>query len=118
MGDMCLRVDPSSRPTAAAVFQHAWLNPTQAESLTHADAGKVRCMLSTMRRFSRKPYIAAVYACTVARQRDHKSVKQLAEVFQKLDLDGNGEITTSEFRSGLWDVFGRWSRELKGVENL
>jgi calcium-dependent protein kinase len=76
----------------------------------------MRRVLESLRQASGTAHQASVYAALVARQLDHQSLQELPQIFQQLDLDGDGELELSEIKTAFETMFGRNSRELHDIE--
>jgi len=80
------------------------------------DAINAKRVLKSLWQSSASAYPVSVYAALVARQMDHQSLCELPQVFQELDLDGNGELELSEVKTAFKTMFGSDSKELLDVE--
>mmetsp|Transcript_136372 Transcript_136372/g.340040 ORF Transcript_136372/g.340040 Transcript_136372/m.340040 type:complete len:598 (-) Transcript_136372:130-1923(-) len=110
----CLRRDPSTRPTASTTMEHRWLR--REVEMSHVDAVNAKRVLKSLWQSSVEGYPLSVYASLVARQMDHQSLHELPQVFQDLDLDGDGELDLSEIKSAFETTFGSNSKELRDIE--
>jgi len=113
---ICLKSDPTLRPSASATLKHKWFRRACAES--PIDALKARRVLDNLDQASKAAYPASVYAALVARQMDHQSLRELPAVFQEFDLDGNGELKLSEFKAVCETVYGRDSAKMLDIEKM
>mmetsp|Transcript_85998 Transcript_85998/g.223535 ORF Transcript_85998/g.223535 Transcript_85998/m.223535 type:complete len:557 (+) Transcript_85998:79-1749(+) len=110
----CLSLDPSTRPTAAALLEQTWLkHAVAARRIEGLNAKKV---LRNLRQSSLATFPVAAFAAFVARQLDHQSLRGLPRLFRQLDLNGDGELDLSEFKSAFQKIFGRNSKELIDIE--
>lgn len=110
----CLRQDPEARPTMAELLRSPWLS-TVSRSLRPEVATQV---MSNMRHFAQAGQFFSVCTAAVARNLDHKSLKDIHHVFCELDTNGDGVLELCEMRAGFEAIYGKSSAEAREIEDL
>mmetsp|Transcript_7053 Transcript_7053/g.20039 ORF Transcript_7053/g.20039 Transcript_7053/m.20039 type:complete len:603 (-) Transcript_7053:10-1818(-) len=109
-----LKCDPKARTPLAKVLAHPWLrNPTQS-----TDTVMSREVLSNLRQFSNTSQFFSLCVASVARQLDHRSLRDVHRVFCEMDTNGDGVLELSEVKAGFEKIFGKGSREFQEVDAM
>mmetsp|Transcript_1783 Transcript_1783/g.3044 ORF Transcript_1783/g.3044 Transcript_1783/m.3044 type:complete len:592 (-) Transcript_1783:71-1846(-) len=97
-----LKAKPAERLPMEKVVQHAWLvsPPTESDSTLSAS------VVSNLKEFSAQSTFSRLCITAVARQLDHKQLKDIHKVFREMDLDGNGVLTANEVKQGMSKMGG------------
>lgn len=109
-----LKNDPRRRLSLDAVLAHPWLKTARTES----DPGITSQVLSNMRQFSNKSQFFSICVASVARQLDHRSLRDVHRVFTEMDENGDGVLELHEVKSGFERIFGADSEQCKEVEEM
>merc|ERR1719162_2540258 len=75
-------------------------------------------VLSNMKQFSTTSQFFSLCVASVARQLDHKSLRDVHKVFSELDTNGDGVLELQEVKAGFEKMFGKNSEQLKDVEAM
>jgi len=110
----CLRQVPDARPTMAELLHSPWLR-TVSRSLRPEVAVQV---MANMRHFAQAGQFFSVFTAAVARNLDHKSLKDIHHVFCELDSNGDGVLELCEIKAGFESVYGKSSVEAREIEDL
>jgi len=110
-----LRSDPSARPEIDQVMKHPWLRGL-SESSPVTDVSKQ--ILANMRSFKNSSAFISLCSAAVAQQLSDSALKDLHQVFQDMDLNGDGVLELHEVRDGFEHIFGRNSSQLKDIDDL
>jgi calcium-dependent protein kinase len=92
-----LTVDPSKRPTAKALLDHAFLK----KEITEEEVNLSTNAINSLRSFRQKDKLQKVTLQMVAKYVDDKKVEDLQKMFETMDDDGNGTLSLSEMKEGL-----------------
>mmetsp|Transcript_130140 Transcript_130140/g.229154 ORF Transcript_130140/g.229154 Transcript_130140/m.229154 type:complete len:716 (+) Transcript_130140:2-2149(+) len=107
-----MKVDLKDRMPVAAAVQHPWLSKTH-----HAtDVEAVRQVLCNIRRFANESVCSAICITAVARHLNHKGLRDIHQVFRRIDTNGDGVLGLDEVKAGFKDIFGSESDEYRDVE--
>uniref|UniRef100_A0A7S4QY70 non-specific serine/threonine protein kinase n=1 Tax=Alexandrium monilatum TaxID=311494 RepID=A0A7S4QY70_9DINO len=109
-----LRADPSERLSINEVAQHPWLQ----DHTVRVDLGVSAQVLSNLRQFSRASQIFSLGAASVARQLDHRGLRDVHRVFSEMDANGDGVLELKEVREAFERVFGSDSEKLRDLEGV
>lgn len=109
-----LKADPKKRLPLDAVLNHEWLRIRDGQMDTQI-ASQV---LQNMRNFSNTSQFFSICVASVARQLDHRSLRDVHRVFCEMDTNGDGVLELSEVRNGFERIFGKDSEQLKDVEEV
>lgn len=109
-----LKCNPQDRMPLDKVLNHPWLrNPGR-----HMDSIISRQVLSNMKKFSNTSQFFSLCVASVARQLDHRSLRDVHRVFCEMDTNGDGVLELSEVKAGFEKIFGKGSQELQDVEAM
>lgn len=109
-----LKCNPKERMPLDKVLNHPWLrNPC-----SYMGAGISRQVLANMRQFSNTSQFFSLCVASVARQLDHRSLRDVHRVFCDMDTNGDGVLELSEVKAGFEKIFGKGSKELDEVEEM
>ena len=93
-----LRPDPETRPSALIALSHPWLAFSPPSTATSTVLKSLRTMLGLRAQATLKN---AVMTFIVNRIVDRKELTALRQAFQALDLNGDGQLSKEELRTGL-----------------
>ena len=92
---------PETRLTAEEALQHRWIKKNTRTDAA-ADARRIRSLnLNNIKKFHKSERLKQVALTAIAVQADPNDLKELKEIFQALDKDGNGSISFDELQGGL-----------------
>jgi Ca2+-binding EF-hand superfamily protein len=110
-----LKADPKERLKLDELSSHPWLaSPESKADITEAILTKsleFTRVLSNLEQFSHAPNFFSICCASVARQLDYRSLKHIHEFFCRIDKNGDGFITPTEFKDAFREVFGEDSLE-------
>jgi len=109
-----LRADPRARLSIDEVVAHPWLGARASRT----DPGTSLQVLGNLRQFSLSSRFFSLCAASVARQLDHRSLRDVHRVFSEMDTNGDGVLELQEVRSGFEKIFGEGSEELRDLERM
>eukprot|EP00439_Symbiodinium_sp_Y106_P063698 s1370_g9.t3 len=111
-----LRADPKQRMKLEDVLRNPWLRLQESQSaMDNKIASQV---LTNLRQFSRTSQFFTICVASVARQLDHKSLRDVHKVFAEMDTNGDGVLELHEVRAGFQKFFGRDSPQVQDVEQV
>lgn len=110
-----LKWDPSQRPSADQVLNHAWLRTYDEQPSIMSSKTEV---LKNLRRFSNNSTFLSLCAASVAQQLSRRGLKELEQVFKELDANGDGILELHEVRAGFQQILGRGSAPLEEIEEM
>mmetsp|Transcript_103700 Transcript_103700/g.274168 ORF Transcript_103700/g.274168 Transcript_103700/m.274168 type:complete len:618 (-) Transcript_103700:395-2248(-) len=119
-----LRANPSKRMTIDQACGHPWLKEAQLKKASGNAASKKTAsantagVLSNLTRFSKTSTFGKMCITAVARQLDHKALKNIHLVFRELDANGDGTLSMEEVSVGFKKMFGEDSQEYKDVKEM
>ena len=93
---------PEKRLTAQEALKHKWLRTHAGKKAGDKTALK-KLNVSNMKKFQKAEKLKQVALMAIAVQTDPNEVKELKNLFQELDKDGNGSVSLNELQSGLGD---------------
>lgn len=107
-----IKVDLKDRMQVSDAVQHPWLSKTH-----HAtDLEATRQVLCNIRRFANESVCSAICITAVARHLNHKGIRDIHQVFRRMDTNGDGVLSLDEVQAGFRDIFGSDSEEYKDVK--
>jgi len=109
-----LKNNPKDRLPLDAVLKHPWLR-NAAGSI---DATIGRQVLSNMKQFSNTSQFFSLCVASVARQLDHRSLRDVHRVFCEMDANGDGVLELQEVKAGFEKIFGIGSEQVRDVEKM
>merc|ERR1719440_773489 len=83
---------------------HEWLK--NAPNELKADGETSAAVMNSLKAFAGQSTFTRLCITAVARQLDHKQLKDIHQVFAELDKDGNGVLSVSEVRDGMSKLGG------------
>ncbi|CAJ1418291.1 unnamed protein product [Effrenium voratum] len=111
-----LRADPKQRMKLEDVLRNPWLRLQDSPSAM--DTRVASQVLMNLRQFSRTSQFFTMCVASVARQLDHRSLRDVHKVFAEMDTNGDGVLELHEVRAGFIKFFGRDSDQVKDVEKV
>lgn len=108
-----MRALPENRLSIEQVVEHPWLT---AKSWPEPKPNIQESILSNMRHFCNKSTFSAICITAVASQLDHRRLKSMHQVFQKLDKNRDGVLCLEEVKHGFQEILGEDSADYKEVE--
>jgi len=109
-----LKVDPRKRLPLERVLAHPWLQTSQG----NLDAVVMKEVLSNIRQFSNVSQLFSICVASVARQLDHRSLRDVHRVFSQMDTNGDGVLELHEMKNGFEQIYGRDSEQFRDVEEM
>lgn len=109
-----LKGKSQNRLSIDAVMAHPWLRDTQAM----IDPAVTSEVLGNMRRFSNASHFFSLCVASVARQLDHRNLRDVHKVFCEMDTNGDGVLELKEVHAGFEKIFGAGSQEVADVEEM
>lgn len=111
-----LRADPKQRMKLEDVLRNPWLR--LQDSHAGMDTRISSQVLMNLRQFSRTSQFFSICVASVARQLDHRSLRDVHKVFSEMDTNGDGVLELHEVREGFQKFFGKESAQVKDVEQV
>jgi len=111
-----LRNDPRRRLSLDAVMQHPWLRARS--DMATMDQALATEVLNNMRQFSNTSQFISMCVASVARQLDHRSLRDVHRVFSEMDTNGDGVLELQEVKNGFEKIFGAGHEQLKDIEAM
>mmetsp|Transcript_22351 Transcript_22351/g.76554 ORF Transcript_22351/g.76554 Transcript_22351/m.76554 type:complete len:601 (-) Transcript_22351:306-2108(-) len=109
-----LKNNPKDRLPLDKLLAHPWLkNPGQKMDPTIG-----RQVLSNLKQFSNTSQFFSLCVASVARQLDHRSLRDVHKIFCDMDTNGDGVLELKEVRAGFEKIFGKGSQELRDVDAM
>mmetsp|Transcript_7052 Transcript_7052/g.20038 ORF Transcript_7052/g.20038 Transcript_7052/m.20038 type:complete len:603 (-) Transcript_7052:10-1818(-) len=109
-----LKANPEERMTCADATEHPWLKSEDYSANRECSAE----VLQNLSQFSDQNLFMQFCITAVARQLDHRHLRDIHQVFREMDQNGDGTLSVEEIGSGLRRMFGEASEECKKVEEL
>lgn len=109
-----LKADPKKRMPLDEILNHDWLRMSSVAM----DKSVASQVLVNMRNFSNTSQFFSICVASVARQLDHRSLRDVHAVFCEMDTNGDGVLDVSEVKEGFEKIFGKNSPELADVEEV
>merc|ERR1719277_151747 len=100
--------------TFEAVLDHPWLKGATQQM----DPRVCQQVLLNMKQFSRTSQFRLLCVASVARQLDHRSLRDVHRVFSELDQNGDGVLEVHEIKAGFEKMCGASSEQLRDVEAM
>lgn len=94
-----LKADPAKRMNCSDACAHEWLK-SAPESFSACPETSATVM-NSLKAFAGQSTFTRLCITAVARQLDHKHLKDIHQVFQELDKDGNGVLSIAEVKEGI-----------------
>jgi calcium-dependent protein kinase len=94
-----LKADPQKRMSCNDACAHEWLknSPESASACPETSAS----VMKSLKAFAGQSTFTRLCITAVARQLDHRHLKDIHQVFQELDKDGNGVLSIAEVKEGI-----------------
>ena len=102
-----LALDPAQRPTAAAALKDAWMVKHHAEHHAHvahvhaSDPAVLAAVTRRMERFVGMAKLKRLALNVLSRELTGKEIRDLKKVFQAIDADKSGKISSAELHRAL-----------------
>jgi len=109
-----LKNNPRDRLSLDSVLKHPWLRSAACSMDTMIG----RQVLSNMKQFSNTSQFFSLCVASVARQLDHRSLRDVHRVFCEMDSNGDGVLELHEVKSGFEKIFGKGSEQVRDVERM
>ena len=87
---------PEKRLTAQEALKHKWLRAHTGKKAGDNKTALKKLNVSNMKKFQKAEKLKQVALMAIAVQTDPNEVKELKNLFQELDKDGNGSVSLSE----------------------
>jgi len=108
-----LKAKPEERPKCAEIVKHPWLATAPHEGNEEAKSSVV----ANLQNFAAQSTFSRMCITAVARQLDHKHLKDIHQVFRDMDTDGNGTLSMTEVAVGIKAMVGD-SMDQKKIDDL
>jgi len=109
-----LRADPAQRMSCADALNHPWLQSEEHSADSKCSAE----VLQNLAQFSDQNLFMQFCITAVARQLDHRHLRDIHQVFREMDMNDDGTLSVEEICGGLKRMFGEGSDETQKVEEL
>mmetsp|Transcript_12177 Transcript_12177/g.34528 ORF Transcript_12177/g.34528 Transcript_12177/m.34528 type:complete len:569 (+) Transcript_12177:71-1777(+) len=109
-----LKANPSDRLSITEVTEHPWLRSPPHPT----DPAVARQVLSNLRQFSQASQLFFLGASSIARQLDHRRLRDVHRVFCEMDKNGDGVLELKEMREAFEQTFGSETEELRDLESV
>jgi calcium-dependent protein kinase len=109
-----LKNDPKRRLTLDQVLAHPWLRMAAVAQ----DPAITREVFANLKQFSNVSQFFSICVASVARQLDHRSLRNVHKVFCEMDANGDGVLELHEVRSAFEKTFGKDSEQVRDVEDM
>jgi len=109
-----LKCEPQERLPLHRILVHPWLRNKRLGM----DAAIGSAVLSNVRNFSNSSQFFSFCVALVARQLDHRSLRDVHRVFCEMDTNGDGVLELQEVKEGFERIFGADSEQVRGVEEM
>mmetsp|Transcript_74472 Transcript_74472/g.206837 ORF Transcript_74472/g.206837 Transcript_74472/m.206837 type:complete len:566 (-) Transcript_74472:157-1854(-) len=110
-----MKSDPRKRMSIDAAWAHPWLVRTAAKS---SDVNLMAEVLQNMKKFSGSSAFFSVCVASVARQLDHRALRDVHKVFCEMDTNGDGVLELQEVKAGFEKIYGADSSHANEVEEM
>jgi len=108
-----LKAAPTKRLTLKGCISHAWLT-----ARVNVPGEGSSTVVSNLKSFCAKSTFSRMCITAVARQLDHKHLKDIHQVFKEMDKDANGVLSVEEVTQGLKGMGSDTSDVAKLFEQL
>jgi len=109
-----LRSDPAKRLTMDGALEHPWLKGA-AQKTEQAVSCRV---FMNLRTFCNKSRLVPICMASIARQLDHRSLKDVHQVFKDLDTNCDGVLDLNEMQNGARAILGSNCNELGDIREM
>jgi len=109
-----IKANPENRMPIDQAAAHPWLVTRQAQASTSETVE----ILKNLRHFGSISTFTRMCIAAVAKQLDHKQLKDIHLVFRQMDTSGDGVLTLDEVSAGFKKIFGEDSTEFKQVGDM
>lgn len=102
--DFCkslLSYDPADRPTASTALNHPWLRKTAQLATPQPTSEDIARVQNALARSSQSSKLKKIAAMMIAYKSSNKSIKELRDAFNAIDVNNHGAINLWEFRQAL-----------------
>jgi len=111
-----IKANPSDRLPIDQVIAHPWLVNRMTDP-THEAENTVQ-ILKNLRQFGTVSTFTRMCITAVAKQLDHKNLRDIHQVFRDMDTEGDGVLSLDEVSNGFKKIFGEDSVEYKQVGTM
>jgi len=108
-----LKAKPENRLKIKECVTHPWLATPPAETSECASG-----VLANLKNYSAQSTFSRMCITAVARQLDHKHLKDIHQVFRSMDKDGNGVLSIAEVTEGIKALGGDASNVQQIFHNI
>lgn len=98
-----LKADPKKRLPIGEVIAHPWLTTAIADD---SDSKASVDVLKNLGNFCAQSTFSRMCITAVARQLDHKHLKDIHQVFREMDVNGDGVLSVEEVKNGFFRISG------------
>jgi len=109
-----LKNNPKERMNIDSLLAHPWLSIASRKM----DVQLASQVLHNMRQFSNTSQFFSICVASVARQLDHRSLRDVHRVFCEMDTNGDGVLELREVLNGFEKIFGKGSDQIRDVEEI
>lgn len=107
---------PGNRPSAAEVLDSDWFKVVETNETEDKEVSKG--VYNNLRNFCAQSTFKRMCITAVARQLDHKHLKDIHQVFRKMDANGDGVLSFQEISKGFKELFGKDAPEEEYLRKL
>jgi calcium-dependent protein kinase len=110
-----IKANPKQRMEIQDVVKHPWFTSVRRNSAApEEDSADV---FKNLQQFSNGSTFTKMCMVAVARQLDHKGLKDIHQVFRDMDVNGDGVLSFQEVSDGFKKIFGEDSPQYKDVKD-
>jgi calcium-dependent protein kinase len=96
-----LEFNPNTRFSAREALEHVWLKNNVIETASVVDPDIQSRILSSLRQFRTVSKLKKIALTAIAHQLNDSELEGLKELFQSMDVNGDGTLTIDEIKLGL-----------------
>jgi len=115
-----LKKKPDARMSIDKVLQHTWLTMEHSgNQVTKASESLNTQVLQNLKDFSQTSHFFSICVASVARQLDHRHLREIHLVFREMDTNGDGVLELDEIKAGFKKIYGiSRQEELVKIEEM